>query len=718
MHRAELVVERLEQDTAGRVGDAERGAEQRHGLARIGKLPRHQHRQREPDQEEKKTGEPVQEADHLVIDLEEVFQGQPCWRAEASRRLRYPATGSASHAPVAGFYRMQHMVARLPGLPAVVVVLHLAAAPALAQTTVDPIRYTLSFPAPQTHYVEVSAVVPTGRRPDVELMMAVWTPGSYMVREYARHVESVTAQDSGGRALVVDKSDKNRWRVTTGGASAVTVSYRVYAREMSVRTNWVEAGFAMLNGAPTFLTLADGVQRPHEVVIQPAQGWRRSVTGLADMLGGEHRYRAPDFDTLVDSPIVIGNPAVYEFTVDNKTHALVNVGEGGVFDGVRAARDLEILVGEHRRLWGALPYDKYLFLNMLTMVTDGGGGLEHKNSTLLTASRWATRTRRGYLAWLELASHEFFHAWNVKRLRPVELGPFNYEAEVLTRSLWVAEGVTDYLAELAVHRAGLSTREEYLRTLSNHIEDVQTSPGRLVQSVEQASFDAWIKYYRPDENTRNSSISYYTKGAVVAFLLDAEIRRATRADKSLDDVMRAAFQKFSGSRGFTPEEFRVVAEQVAGTSLKAFWSAAVESAVELDYTDALDVFGLQFRPSPTPAPDRPGRAWLGVATRNDGGRLVVSQVRRGTTAHDAGLNVDDEILAVDDFRVRADQLAARLERYTPGDAVTLLVARRDQLVRLDAVLGREPPRQWRLEVAPAATSSQTQSLKRWLTPET
>ena len=182
-------------------------------------------------------------------------------------------------------------------------------------------------------------------------------------------------------------------------------------------------------------------------------------------------------------------------------------------------------------MWGTLPYDKYVFLNMLTLVNDGGGGLEHKNSTMLMASRWATGTRRAYLSWLGLASHEYFHAWNVKRLRPVELGPFNYEEEVLTRSLWVAEGVTDYYADLALHRAGLSTREELLDAISNQIEDLQATPGRLVQSVEQASFDAWIKYYRPDENSPNVSISYYTKGAVLGFLLDAKIRAAEQGSQ-------------------------------------------------------------------------------------------------------------------------------------------------------------------------------------------
>jgi predicted metalloprotease with PDZ domain len=583
------------------------------------------------------------------------------------------------------------------------------AAAAFAQTAPESIRYTLNFPAPQTHYVEVTATVPTGRRADVELMMAVWTPGSYLVREYARNVEAITALGADGRVLDVDKSKKNHWRVATGGAPTITLKYRVYCREMSVRTNWVEADFALLNGAPTFITLADLSPRPHEVIINPASGWKRSITPLPAMSGGDHRYRAPDYDTLVDSPIVIGNPAVYDFEVDGKKHSLVDVGEGGVFDGARAAKDLEAIVKQDRQLWGLLPYDRYIFFNM---ITESGGGLEHKNSTVLMTNRWSTRTRRAYLGWLQLASHEYFHAWNVKRLRPVELGPFDYENENITRSLWIAEGFTDYYADIQVERARLQTRDEYLEDLSNTIELLQTTPGRLVQSAEMASFDAWIKYYRPDENSNNTSISYYTKGTVIAFLLDAKIRKATNGAKSLDDVMRTAYQKYAGPKGYTQEEFKAVAEQVAGTSLKAFWESAIESTSELDYSEALETFGLRFKSAPSA--DRPAKPWLGISTRNDNGRLIVTQVQRNSPADAFGLNVDDEILAIDDFRVRADRLDNRLEQYKSGDKVTFLVARREQLVRIPVTFATEPAKGWRLDVNPSATEMQRRMLDAWL----
>jgi len=583
------------------------------------------------------------------------------------------------------------------------------AAAAHAQTAPEPIRYALSFPAPQTHYVEVTATVPTGRRADVDLMMAVWTPGSYLVREYERNVEAVTALGADGRVLDVDKSKKNHWRVTTDGSPTVTLKYRVYCREMSVRTNWVEADFAMLNGAPTFITLADLSPRPYEITINPASGWKRSITALPSA-GGEHHYRAPDYDTLVDSPIVIGNPAVYDFEVGGKKHSLVNVGEGGVFDGARAAKDLERIVKQDLAFWGSLPYDRYIFFNM---ITESGGGLEHKNSTVLMTNRWATRTRKAYLGWLQLASHEYFHAWNVKRLRPAELGPFDYESENITRSLWIVEGFTDYYADLQVERAGLQTRDEYLEDLSNTIELLQTTPGRLVQSAEMASFDAWIKFYRPDENSNNTSISYYTKGTVIAFLLDAKIRAATKGSKSLDDVMRAAYQKYSGPKGYTEGEFRAVAEQVAGINLKPFFASAVEGTGEVDYREALEALGLRFRPASSSSPERT-KPWLGIGTRNDNGRLIISSVQRSSPADAGGLNVDDEILAIDEFRVRADRLENRLEQYKAGDKVMFLVARREQLVRIPVTFGVEPQKDWQLEVNPSATDTQRRLLDDWL----
>lgn len=598
------------------------------------------------------------------------------------------------------------MTRTLAALACVIVVAMTASRPTQAQAT-DPIRYTLRFPAASTHYMEVEAVYPTGGLPQIELFMAVWTPGSYLIREYQRHVENVTARGASG-TLPIHKSAKNRWRVDTGGAPAVTVSYRVYGREMTVRNNWIEQGFAMLNGAPTFLSLVGGLARPHEVRIELPPQWKGSATALLPVRGQPHTYRAEDYDTLVDSPIILGNPVEREFTVAGKRHVVVFEGDPAFFDVDRATADTQKIVEAGGTVMGGR-YD-YPHFYALNMIVDAGGGLEHKNSFLVMANRFQTRTRRAYLSYLSLVAHEHFHVWNVKRLRPVELGPFDYETENYSKALWIAEGFTVYYAALLVKRPGIATRDEFFEELSEYIEQLQATPGRLVTSADMSSYDTWIKQYRPDENTPNTTVNYYPKGAVIAFLLDARIRRATSGARSLDDAMRLAYERHSGPQGYTMEEFYQAMSDTAGVNLRDWFAHTAESTAELDYTEALEWFGLRFRP----VDPRSQRAWLGATTRNDAGRLVVSQVRRETPVHAAGLNVDDEILAIDDVRVRADGLAARLDQYRPGDTVSVLVARRDRLLRLNVALGAEPGRRWRLEPAPDATEEQKKRLAAWI----
>ncbi len=562
----------------------------------------------------------------------------------------------------------------------------------------EPIRYTLRFPAPHTHYVEVEAEIPAAGRAQVEVYMATWTPGSYLIREYERHIEGVTAS-AGSRPLAVEKSTKNRWRIVTGGAAHVTLRYKVYAREMTVRNNWVESAFAMINGAPTFLTLVERAARAHEVRIELPAVWKNVQTALTPLAGSANAFRADDFDTLVDSPIIAGNPVTREFTVDGKKHVVVFEGDTAFIDADRAAADVRKIVEAGKGVMGSLPYPHYYFI---TMVTEAGGALEHKNSYLGMTGRYTTRSRGAYMGWLGTLAHEYFHAWNIKRLRPIELGPFDYENENYVKTLWVAEGFTDYYADILPRRAAISTRDEFLDGLSRQIEQVQTTPGRLVTPVDMASFDTWIKQYRPDENTANMTVNYYPKGAVIAFLLDARIRSATGGARTLDTGMQWAMQRYSGEKGYTPAQFYAVMSEAAGVDLRGWFARTAESTEELDYSEALDYYGLRFRPvDPKTAPP-----YIGGGTRNDNGRLVIASVRRGTPGLDAGLNVDDEILAIDDVRVRADGLAARLAQYRPGDKIAVLVARRDRLMTLNVTLGADPGRPWRLEQAPNANDEQ------------
>jgi len=441
---------------------------------------------------------------------------------------------------------------------------------------------------------QVDATFPTDGRPSIDVMMAIWSPGFYRIENYAARVRSISARTDRGTAIGVAPIRRNRWRVDTNGAPSVVVSYRLYCVERSVTTNWVSDELSVLNGPATFMTLADARPRPHEVRLELPPGWTRAMTALEPMPDAPTHYRAQDFDTLADSPIVAGNPLVHQFEVDGRAHFVVQIGDVGGFDGARAAADLKKIVEAHRRLWGELPYKDYKFL---LAFRQGGGGLEHKDSTLATTRATVMQTPATYLTWLNFISHEYCHAFNVKRLRPIELGPFDYEREPHTPSLWISEGFTSYFGELAVERAGLSRPADILKSLTARIEQLQRSPGRLVQTLEQSSLDVWTSESVSGVNTNaNTSVSYYMKGQIAAFLLDARIRRATRGAKSLDDVMRLAYRRFGGSRGFTADEFRATASEVAGSDLSGWFTRTVSSTQELDYDEAFDWYGLRFAP--------------------------------------------------------------------------------------------------------------------------
>jgi len=454
----------------------------------------------------------------------------------------------------------------------------------------EPITYTIRFPSLEAHVAEVEATIPADRGKPLELMMAVWSPGFYRVEDYAGKVESLSARTTDGQPLAVEKPTENRWRIHADGRPSIVVTYRLSATGRSVTTNWVGPDYAVINGPATFITLADGVTRPHEVRLELPEGWARSMTGLEPAPDGvPNHYNAPDFDTLADSPIVAGNPVVHEFEVDGRRHYLVDVGETSEWNGAAAADKLAAIVAEVSHEWGRLPFERYVFLNVFRR---GGGGLEHLNSTLLTASPDAPAEPT--LRWLKFVAHEYIHAFNVKRLRPVELGPFDYERPPTTGSLWISEGLTTYYAELAVVRSGVGSLEDFLAGTSSRIRQLQAAPGRLVQTLEQSSREVWNNSTSGVGTDPETTVSYYVKGAVLGLLLDERIRRLTGDTKSLDDVMRLALARFGGERGFTPEEFEATASEVANADLSGWFTRAVRSTDELEYGEMLDWWGLRF----------------------------------------------------------------------------------------------------------------------------
>lgn len=559
------------------------------------------------------------------------------------------------------------------------------------------------------HYVTVTMTAEaTGD--ETEIMMATWTPGSYLVREYAKHVDRIEAQTAKGRGkkLDIEKISKNRWRVDTSNAKQFKVTYRIFCNSLSVRTNYVGQGYGVLNGAPTFITLPDQLDRPHIVTLKLPAKWKRSATSLHADGDEPHRYVATDYDELVDSPIVAGNVSFYPFKVDGVEHTLVNVNEAGYWDGEKAARDLAKVVAAHHELWGNIPYDRYMFINV---IGGGGGGLEHDNCCLMMSSRWSFRSEGGYIRWLSLASHEFFHTWNIRRLRPKSLVKYDYENEVYTPSLWVAEGVTSYYEDLLLVRAGLMSEDDFIAGLAGSVSQVQRSKGSKVQSLRDSSHDAWIKFYRPEANSSDTTVSYYTKGAVVAFLLDAQIRKESKGQHSLDDVMRKLYEEHANPVGYLPSDFRRICSEMAGTDLSQWFAGAVDSTDDLQWQDLCNWYGVQvgdikpLKPgeeAPKPRDAKPSRTrWIGIGEPN-------------SPASKAGLSDSDEILAVNELRLNGG-IESRIQQFDVGDAITLLISREDKIMNVAVTIGSRPVTpSWGLSKYRKATDDQKTNLKNWL----
>ncbi|HEV7858818.1 MAG TPA: PDZ domain-containing protein [Pyrinomonadaceae bacterium] len=573
------------------------------------------------------------------------------------------------------------------------------------------ISYTVSMPRPYTHMLEVEMRVGRAGSGSVDLLMPVWTPGSYLVREFARHVQDFTAKDASGRELIWNKVNKNTWRIQTGGARDFKVSYSVYANELSVRTNELNDQHAFWNNAALLMYPNGQLSAPSTVRVLPPNGWK-IATGLPEAPNQKNTFSAENFDILYDSPFEVSNFKVLSFEVKGIPHRIVIDGEGN-YDPERMRRDVQKIVETEAALMGEIPYKDYTFI--LHLRSTGGGGLEHLNSTALGYPRFAFRPEQGYKGFLGLVAHEFFHLWNVKRIRPDALGPFDYTGENYTKLLWVAEGGTDYYANLVLRRAGLVTDKEYLAQLARSFQGLQNTPGRLEMSAEEASFDAWIKYYRTDENSVNSQISYYDKGAILCGLLDLEIRRRSRGAKSLDDVLRYLYTDFyKKGRNYTPEDFQRVAEQMAGGSLEQFFARYVRGREELDYNAPLEGVGLRLDTGRSTDAATARKAYLGADLGQEGERLTVRRVYAGGPAYDQGLNANDQVVALDNMRVNNEGFNARLAEKRPGDIIHLTLFRSDDLRTLDIKLGERTDGDYRILPVAQATPDQMRLYQDWL----
>jgi predicted metalloprotease with PDZ domain len=524
---------------------------------------------------------------------------------------------------------------------------------------------------PWTHLLEVEMRLKWNRVGNtVDLNMPVWTPGSYLVREYARHVQDFAVKDAAGRRLEWEKSDKNTWQIETKGAKEIVATYQVYSNELTVRTNELNDEHAFWNNA-ALLMFPDGhLNAPSTISVVPHSNWK-IATGLPRVTGQANTFRAPNFDVLYDSPFEVSDFKEITFDVRGKPHRYVFTGEGN-YDLKKIAADTAKIAEEGYKIFGELPVDDYLFIVNLR----GGGGLEHLNSTALQWNRFGFKPETRYKAFLALVAHEYFHLWNVKRIRPDALGPFDYENENYTKLLWVAEGTTAYYEGIMLRRAGLITEKEFLDARAALIEQLQNRPGRFETSLEEASFDAWIKYYRQDENAINNQISYYDKGEIVNMMLDITIRGASGGAKSLDDVLRHLYNEFyKKNRNYTPEDFQRAAELAAGQSLEDFFSKYVRGEAEIDFNGILKSVGLELASDESAK----GRAYFGANLAEDAGRLTIRTIPTGTPAYEQGLNTGDQIVAIDGYRASNSFLQSYIGERKPNDTVRLTIFRFDKL---------------------------------------
>jgi len=594
------------------------------------------------------------------------------------------------------------------------------------QTAAPEISFTVAMPRPHTHLFEVQVAIKRAvDGPQQEsLVMPVWTPGSYLVREFARHVQDFAATTPAGQPLKWEKVNKNTWRIVTNGARDWQATYRVYANELSVRTSELNSSHAFWNNA-NILTYLDGfLKSPSTVRVLAPDVWK-VATGLPAVPGQKNTFRAEDFDVLYDSPFEVSDFKTLVFNVKGIPHRIVIDGAGN-YEPERMRRDVQKIVETQIEMMGGeIPYRDYTFI--LHLRATGGGGLEHANSTALGYPRFGFRILQGdratsaspmaaarepdYRGFLGLVSHEFFHLWNVKRIRPDALGPFDYTQENYTKLLWVAEGVTDYYTDLFLRRSGLITEGDFLSATARAIQTLQNTPGRKEQSLEESSFDTWIKFYRADENFINSQISYYDKGGIAGLLLDLEIRKRSNNAKSLDDVLRYLYTEFfKKNRNYGPEDFQKASELMAGSSLEDFFSKYVRGTEELNYDAALEAAGLRLDTGVGPVE----RVYFGADLAEEEGRLVVRRVYAGSPAYEHGLNTGDQIVALDNMRVTSSFFNARIAEKKPGDLISLTIFRSDDLSTLPIKLGGRREGTYRIMPLPNQTEAQKRVYRSWL----
>lgn len=574
----------------------------------------------------------------------------------------------------------------------------------IAELKAQSVIYNISFPEAQAHYVNVEIELKDFKEKELELKLPVWTPGSYLIREFARHIEGVEAF-SNNEKLRIEKTNKNTWKINNNGN--IKITYKVYAFELTVRTSFVDDSHAALNGSNIFMYVEGHKDLKSELNVKPRENWNKISCGLAHDKGNPYKLFADNYDILADSPIEIGNQDIIEFEALGIPHFVAMVGQG-TYDREKIKKDFIKIIETANSVFGKNPVKNYTFI--IHNVNSGGGGLEHLNSTSLLVQRNAYSNENTYNGFLSLVAHEYFHLWNVKRLRPTVLGPFDYNQENYTHLLWVSEGFTAYYDNWIVKRAGYYTEDKYLEIIANEISAQTNLAGDKVQSLSESSFDAWIKYYRRNENSNNSQVSYYDKGSIAAMLINLMIIEHSKGKQSLDDLMSYLYKEYyiKNDIGFNNDSFKKAAEKFTGRNLDKFYADVIDGTSSINYDQYLSIAGLKL----VNVNANKNEAYIGVNASTTNGKVTITSIVRNSPAYAAGLSVNDEIIAIDNFRV--DDLTKALAIKKINDKISVLV-NRDGIIRtIDLTITKNTNVKYKLEKVANITKEQELALNKLL----
>lgn len=562
------------------------------------------------------------------------------------------------------------------------------------------VHYFVSMPDPASHNFRVE--VKLTNVPEIAVLaFPAWTPGSYKLREFGKNVSSFKA-----KGCNVELLDKQSYQVSGIKDGKAIVTFDYYADELSVRTPHLDDTHGFFLGTNLLPYLEDDDQMPanveYTVTIEPFGNWK-VATSLPRVSGKKNTWCCDNYDVLGDTPFEIGTHEVRSFEVDGIKHDVAIYGYGN-YDFDRILKDTEVIVKTQAKNFGGLPYDYYLFIHHIT--PDSGGGLEHLNSSVCGWPSWKFNKEVDYQRFIRLVSHEFFHVWNVKRIRPEILGPFDYSTEQHTKAMWVMEGMTQYYERLWCTRAGVTPESMTLAAFAETIEREDARPGRKVMSLENSSWLAWTKLYLADENFLNTGVSYYSRGSQVGMLIDAKIRNATEGKKSLDNVMRIAHDRYGWPKqGFPERGFEELCEEVAGVKFTKLWRDHVIGTKEIKYDEFLDCYGLEF------SRDKDGfEPSLDITLAG----LKVKAVNVEGVGRKAGLQPKDEIVAMNGHKMTAMSFGDRLKEQRPGSTIELALFRRERLVIAKVKMGKKPCGKLVLSRVDKPTALQKKNYKKWM----